>query len=138
MTPLFDAGSMPISTVSTDHVVLADAHRTLAEAARLMAEADVGLVVVGTAERVEGVVSERDIVRVVAAGRDPASTTLREAAHGEVVQCRPTDTVAQVGAQMMREYVRHVVVEDPDGRLLGIVSARDLLGTYCAAESPPG
>lgn len=138
MTPLFEAGSMPVATVSTDNVVLTAAGRTLAQAARLMAEADVGLVVVGSTDRVEGVVSERDIVRAVAAGRDPASVTVGEAAHTEVVRCDPTDTVAQVGAQMMREYVRHVVVEDGDGHLLGIVSARDLLGAYCAAESPPG
>jgi CBS domain-containing protein len=34
---------------------------------------------------------------------------------------------------MMEQYVRHVLVED-SGRLIGIVSARDLLGVYAAAD----
>ena len=42
-------------------------------------------------------------------------------------------TVAEVAQQMMTSYVRHVLVED-DGELVGVVSARDLLGTYATAD----
>jgi CBS domain-containing protein len=43
--------------------------------------------------------------------------------------------VAEVAEEMMEHYVRHVLVEDA-GRVVGIVSARDLLGAYAAAELP--
>ena len=53
--------------------------------------------------------------------------------HGQLVWCDAESTVAAVAEEMMEHYVRHVLVEE-DGRLLGMVSARDLLGAYAAAE----
>jgi CBS domain-containing protein len=49
------------------------------------------------------------------------------------VWCDATATVTEVAELMMERYVRHVLVED-DGRLVGIVSARDLLGVYAAGD----
>ena len=44
--------------------------------------------------------------------------------------------MAAVAVQMMDQYVRHILVED-DGRLAGIVSARDLLGVYAIGDELP-
>jgi len=99
-----------------------------------MTDADVGLLVVGRGDDVDGVVSERDIVRAIAAGHDPNTTTAMEVAHTDLAWCDPTATVAEVATEMMERYVRHVLVED-GGRLVGIVSARDLLGAYAAVEA---
>ena len=90
--------------------------------------------VVGTADQVEGVVSERDLVRAVALGRDPETTLVSDVASTRLVWCDVTATVAEVGELMMEEYVRHVLVEDA-GQLAGVVSARDLLGAYVAAPN---
>jgi CBS domain-containing protein len=43
-------------------------------------------------------------------------------------------TVPEVAAEMMTAYVRHVLVE-ADGRLVGVVSARDLLGVYASGDA---
>jgi CBS domain-containing protein len=51
----------------------------------------------------------------------------------KLVWCDSTATVREVAEQMMEQYVRHVLLED-GGKLVGIVSARDLLGAY--AMSP--
>jgi signal-transduction protein with cAMP-binding, CBS, and nucleotidyltransferase domain len=105
----------------------------LASVASTLAAADVGLVVVGVGENVDGVISERDVVRAVAAQRDPHETTAAEIAHHGLVWCDAHADVADVAEEMMRNYVRHVLVER-DGYLVGVVSARDLLGAYAAAE----
>jgi CBS domain-containing protein len=102
----------------------------LATVARALTDAEVGALVVGEDE-VLGVVSERDLVRALATGRAPA-TTAADIASAKVVWCDATASVAEVAAEMMDAYVRHVLVED-EGRLVGIVSARDLLGSYAAA-----
>ena len=47
--------------------------------------------------------------------------------------CDGEAPVAEVAEQMMEHYVRHVLVEE-DGRLVGVVSARDLLGAYAGAD----
>ena len=80
-----------------------------------------------------GVVSERDLVRALAARRDPSSTTARAIARTRLVWCDVDSTVAELAEQIMKRYVRHVIVEH-DGQVVGMVSARDLLGAYAAAE----
>jgi CBS domain-containing protein len=50
-----------------------------------------------------------------------------------LVWCDAEAKVAEVAARMMDCYVRHALVED-GGRLVGVVSARDLLGVYASAD----
>jgi CBS domain-containing protein len=99
--------------------------------ARVAANATVavGAVVVGDDERPAALVSERDIVRVVAAGQDPATVPAVDIASIKLVWCDAEATVDEVAARMMDRYIRHILVER-DGALAGIVAARDLLGVY--------
>jgi len=115
-----------------DVVAMVGPDATLQMAAETLVADDVGLLVVGTSDQVEGVVSERDLVRAVAFGRDPRTTLVRDVASTRLVWCDATATVAEVGELMMEQYVRHVLVEDAEG-LVGVVSARDVLGAYVAA-----
>ena len=134
MTEQLEAGLLPVSILATDTVARVAPDASLGAVARAMTDADVGLLVVGRGDDVDGVVSERDIVRAIAAGHDPNTTTAMEVAHTDLAWCDPTATVAEVATEMMERYVRHVLVED-GGRLVGIVSARDLLGAYAAVEA---
>lgn len=54
--------------------------------------------------------------------------------HRELVWCDASATIAEVATEMMEHDVRHVLVED-DGRLVGVVPARDLLGAYASADA---
>jgi CBS domain-containing protein len=134
MTEQIEAGLLPVSILATDTVARIGPDASLGDVARAMTDADVGLLVVGRGDDVIGVVSERDIVRAVAAGNDPTVTSAMDIAHTDLAWCDPTATVAEVATEMMERYVRHVLVED-GGRLVGIVSARDLLGTYAAVAT---
>jgi CBS domain-containing protein len=98
-----------------------------------MTAASVGALVVSDGDGAAGIVSERDIVGALAKRRDPATTRARDVASTTLVWCDAEATVAEVAEEMMECYVRHVLVED-DGRLVGIVSARDLLGAYASAD----
>jgi CBS domain-containing protein len=131
-----DLGSvaeLPVSALTGEPVACIDPDATLVEVARELTDRDVGALVVGRPDAVKGVVSERDVVRALAAGHDPSTTRASEVAHSELVWCDADSTVAEVAAEMMERYVRHVLVER-EGRLVGVVSARDLLGVYAAAE----
>ena len=61
-------------------------------------------------------------------------STAADIAHTRLFWCDASTTVAEVATQMMAQYVRHILVED-NGRLAGIVSARDLLGVYAIGEN---
>ncbi len=125
---------MPISTITGDPVARVPADATIADVARAMVTCDVGAIAIGDDARPVALVSERDIVRAVAAGRNPATAPVSDVASTQLVWCDAEASVDQVAARMMDRYIRHVLVER-DGALLGIVSARDLLGVYTDFDS---
>lgn len=129
VTETSSAGSLPISTITGDPVARVPADATIADAARAMVTCDVGAIAIGDDPRPAALVSERDIVRAVAAGRNLATTPVVELASTKLVWCDADASVDQVAVRMMDRYIRHVLVER-DGALVGIVSARDLLGVY--------
>ena len=127
-----DGGDVSVRLLTGDAVAVVAPGATLQQVAEELVTDEVGLLVVGTVDRVEGVVSERDVVRAVALGKVPDSTLVTEVASTRLVWCDATATVDEVAELMLERYVRHVLVEE-DGQLVGVVSARDLLGAYVAA-----
>ena len=123
MTDISVPGSIPISSVTGEPVACVAANATVADVARA--------IVVGDDGQPTALVSERDIVRVVAAGQDPATVPAADIASTQLVWCDAEATVDEVAVRMMDRYIRHILVER-DGVLAGIVSARDLLGVYSA------
>ena len=109
----------------------------LSEAIRILSEHRVGALVVTNGDRkIVGIISERDIVRVVAAGSDPNAVRAGDVASTKLVWTGAEDTVDSVANRMMEHYIRHVLVEQ-DGTLVGVVSARDLLGAYSSGAGEP-
>ena len=101
---------------------------TLAAAVTMLAQRRIGaLVVTGPGHRVVGIISERDIVRVLEA----QGTGILEAPVGEVmtrkvVTCSQGETIAEIMERMTAGKFRHVPVVD-QGRLTGMVSIGDVV-----------
>jgi CBS domain-containing protein len=127
MTTLWSPDPLPVSAVSAEPVARVAGTATLLEVADALTVCGVGALVVGERDEAAGIVSERDLVRALADRRDPEATTAADIAQRELVWCDAGAPVAEVAELMMEHYVRHVLVES-GGRLVGIVSARDLLG----------
>jgi CBS domain-containing protein len=126
-------GTAPVSLFAADAVVILPPHVTLQAVADELVGDQIGLVVLGSDDEIEGVVSERDLVRAMALGLDPVDTPARAVATTKLIWCDDTATVGEVAELMMEDYVRHVLLE-AGGQLAGIVSARDLLGAYAMAS----
>lgn len=128
---------MPVSSFVADSIARIDPDASLLEVADALQKAEVGALVVGEGDKPDGVVSERDLVAALARRLPLGETSALEVATKELVWCDATATVAEVAEEMCERYVRHVLVEE-DGRLVGVVSARDLLGVYAAADMELG
>ncbi|GAA3554774.1 hypoxic response protein Hrp1 [Nonomuraea rosea] len=102
------------------------AHETLDRAAQMMREYDVGaLPVCGPDDRVQGIITDRDIVlKCVAAGHDPATVTAGELATGLV--WIPADaTVEEALARMEEHQIKRLPVMDGN-RIAGMITEADL------------
>jgi CBS domain-containing protein len=102
-------------------------NETLVDAARRMRDLDVGsLPVCGQDSRLKGMLTDRDIVvKCIAEGRDPASTTAGSLTEGQLVTIGADDPVEEVLRTMAQHKVRRLPVLDGHD-LVGIVSQADV------------
>ena len=108
------------------YVVALDASASIAEAARVMAERNIGSVAVREGDELVGLVTERDLVTAVLARGGSASQPMRNAMRRDVPRVR-ADTGEAECAGLMRDHgTRHLLVEER-GRVVGIVSMRDVI-----------
>jgi CBS domain-containing protein len=100
-----------------------------ADAIYLMLDRRVGAVaVVDEARRVAGIFTERDVLRKLAlSGRDPHDTPVRELMTTPVELATQTTGPGEALATMIDRHFRHLPIVDPDGRLLGMLSIRNVL-----------
>lgn len=109
-------------------VTTIEPNATLGTAIALLAQRRIGaLVVLGPERRVIGILSERDIVRVLAdQGAAALSAPLAQVMTRKVSTCTEADTVSAIMEQMTAGKFRHVPVVDQD-RLTGIISIGDVV-----------
>ena len=120
---------MKVSEVMTRDVKVADPDQTLAAAARLMAELDAGVLPVGEADQLVGMITDRDIaIRGVARGLGP-DATIREVMTEDVKYCFDDDEIEDVALNMGEIQVRRLPVVNREKRLVGIISLGDLAVT---------
>ena len=100
----------------------------IAEALNSLAFENVGALIVSSdGIKVDGIISERDIVRgLQSVGPDLLKKRVRELMTKDVVTCVPEDRAAGIMAVMVSRHLRHVPVLK-DGRFVSMVSIRDLL-----------
>ena len=110
-------------------VAIVGQRATLADAAAQLRDRKVGALVVSDDGRhIDGIVSERDVVRALAAhGAATLGRTVASAMSATVVTCRPDDSVEELMSSMTDRRIRHLPVVDDDGLLAGIVSIGDVV-----------
>ncbi|MBI5546799.1 MAG: CBS domain-containing protein [Deltaproteobacteria bacterium] len=103
--------------------------RTLWETASLLAEMRIGAVVVaGPDERMQGIFTERDLVRECFERPDALrKTRVGEVMTRDVVTCHPDDDVRRIERTMREHEIRHLPVLQGDA-VVGMVSIRDVMG----------
>jgi len=111
-------------------------HATVFEAVQKMVQARIGAVLVVEGENLVGIFSERDVlVRVVSLQRNPMTTPVAHVMTIDPVTIDAATTVEEVLDQHSGREFRHLPVLE-DGRLVGMVSVRDLLRWVAQTNNP--
>jgi CBS domain-containing protein len=101
---------------------------SIVDAAKLMKGEETGIAPIVEDGRLIGVVTDHDIViRVVAEGRDPATTRVEEVASCDLVTIDPEQSLGDALALMEQHDVKRLPVVEEDGTLVGIVAYADVL-----------
>jgi CBS domain-containing protein len=119
---------MDVGSLLRGGAVYVRSRASLREAVRIMAERNIGLLpIVDDEGRPLAVISERDVIRALAAGASLDDLALAAARRGPLITVTPDVDVHEALVKMRRGGVRHLLVVDEEGRLVGVVSIRDFM-----------
>ena len=117
-----------VSDIMTREVVTSLAEDEMAQVARKMASQRISCVVVVSGRKPVGIVSERDIVRVVAERPGMmVGMRVREMMSSPVVTLRPDSTLAEAKRLMLERKFRRFPIVNEEGHLIGLITQTDLL-----------
>lgn len=128
---------MKVSDLMTQAAVTDAADDTLAEAAAKMRAQQTGSLLIMEGSALAGIVTERDVLKVVGEGQDPKSVSLRDVMTKDPVTVDPDSSIQDAAKIMFDKWFRHLPVVDAGGKVVGIVSLRDLNGLLAQGMEEP-
>jgi CBS domain-containing protein len=126
---------MRISDVMTEAAVTDRPGDTLEPAARKMWKQQTGSLLVLEGGELLGIITERDILKAVANGV-ALDTRISEVMSKDLITVGPGTSLREAAGVMTEKWIRHLPVLDA-GKLVGIVSQRDLAGVLSGALNEP-
>lgn len=127
---------MKVADIMTKASISDSATDTVKAAASLMWAQQTGSLLVVDGDELLGIITERDVMKSVARGLDPAEVTVDEVMTTDVVTVAPDVSLYEVARMMAARWIRHVPVVDDEG-IVGMVSQRDLVGVFAAFDNDP-
>jgi CBS domain-containing protein len=107
---------------------------SLRSAAMVMWKQQTGSLLVMDGDSLLGIVTERDIMKAIAGGRDMETTPISTVMSTTVITVTPQTSLPEAARHMATRWIRHLPVVD-DGKVVGLVSQRDLCGVLAALGS---
>ena len=122
---------MQVEDVMTQATVTESPEDSLRSAAERMWQQQTGSLLITENGQLIGIITERDVLRAVALGADPDRSSVDEVMTTQPFVVPPDMPLQQAAREMAVRWIRHLPVV-ADGRLLGVVSMRDVTGVFAA------
>lgn len=128
---------MQVSDVMTQASVTESPSDSLKDAAARMWGQQTGSLLVMDGETLVGIITERDVMKAVARGADVQNTPVSQIMTTSVLTVPGSTTLHEAARHMASRWIRHLPIVDGDGRVIGMVSQRDLVGVFAALANDP-
>ena len=125
----------PVSKFTNHHMTTIDVGLTVSDAAKAMVETKSDSILVYTNYNVIGIVSLKDILKMVAEGKDPTKTTVGIIASKPIIDIHKDAKVREAIAIMEKNDIRRLVVKNDD-RPIGLISRKALVGNMSEYDVP--
>src|SRR5215467_14903346 len=123
--------AVQVRDVMTEATVTESPQDSLLSAAERMWRQQTGSLLITDSGHLLGIITERDVLRAVALGADPDKATVDDAMTADLYTVTPEMPLQDAAREMAARWIRHLPVVD-SGRLLGVVSMRDVTGVFAA------
>ena len=125
---------MQVADIMTRARVADSPADSLRAAANLMWKQQTGSLLVMEGDELLGIVTERDVMKAVARGADIDATPVSAVMTTTVISVSPETSLPDAARHMATRWIRHLPVLT-DGKVVGLVSQRDLCGVLAALGS---
>jgi CBS domain-containing protein len=124
-----------VKDIMTPDPELIPPETSIQEAAKLMEKIDCGFLPVGTRNKIEGIITDRDIVvRAIAEGESPKKQTVGYYMTRDVFTCLESDSLTRAADTMRKHQVSRLVVTNQQGNVTGVLSFGCILRKNASAE----
>ena len=127
---------MQVADIMTNASVTESPSDSLRSAADTMWRQQTGSLLVMDGDDLVGIITERDVMKAVAQGRDVDTTPVSDVMTKDVLTIGPSTSAHEAARHMATRWIRHLPVVD-NGRVAGVVSQRDLVGIFAAMVQEP-
>jgi CBS domain-containing protein len=128
---------MRVSDIMTKAAVTDAPNDTVAEASAKMWQQQTGSLLIMEGATLKGIVTERDVLRVVGEGNDPTTCKLVDIMTPDPVTIDPNTKLRDAAEIMFAKWFRHLPVVTPEGEVVGIISLRDLMSLVAQGMTEP-
>jgi CBS domain-containing protein len=116
----------PVSSVMTKGILFVKSSKNLEEAVKIMADFDVGSLLASDNGKAVGIITSKDIVKVLSEGKELKKVKVRDVMQGPIIQIPAHETISSALLKMKEQKINHVIVVDGD-KIIGMVNPLNLL-----------
>lgn len=116
----------PVSSVMTKGVLFVKSSKNLAETASIMADFDVGSLLVGDNGNAVGIVTSKDIIKVISEDKELKKIKVRDIMQTPLIEISAHETISSALLKMKEQKINHLIVVDGD-KIIGMINPLNLL-----------
>ena len=116
----------PVSSVMTKGILYIESKKSLNEAIQIMSDFDVGSLVVSEKNDAVGILTSKDIIKMVAKGENLKSIKTKDIMQGPLIRISGYDTISSALLKMKEQKINHLIVVDGD-KIIGMINPLNLL-----------
>jgi len=116
----------PVSSVMTKGVLFVKSSKNLSETASIMADFDVGSLLVGDNGNAVGIVTSKDIIKVISKDIELKKIKVRDIMQTPLIKISAHETISSALLKMKEQKINHLIVVDGD-KIIGMINPLNLL-----------
>ncbi len=116
----------PVSSVMTKGILYIDSKKALDEAIQIMSDFDVGSLVVAEKNDAVGILTSKDIIKVIAKGKELKSIKAKDIMQGPLIRISGYETISSALLKMKEQKINHLIVVDGE-KIIGMINPLNLL-----------
>ncbi len=115
-----------VSSVMTKGILYIESKKKLDEAIQIMSDFDVGSLVVAEKNDAVGILTSKDIIKMIAKGKELKSIKVKDIMQGPLIRISGYETISSALLKMKEQKINHLIVVDGD-KIIGMINPLNLL-----------